>query len=119
MQLQRWTEKCRAIDKSTLKRILPVFAVGQKVKLMVPKKQVEFGIVTSENDNQYNKTVHLSIRGNRPFGFSKDHIGVPKNGVAVENTIVDARGATNEDFGPVVDEYIQSACKDLVDCEQA
>ena len=118
-QLQRWTEKCRAIDKSTLKRILPVFVKGQKVKLMVPHKQVEYGIVTTDNDNEHNKTVHLSIRGNIPFGFSKDHIGVPKNGVAVEDSKLDDSVMEDEFLGPAVQNYVHESSKDLIDSEQA
>ena len=88
MLLQRFEQKVAAQVNSKGKLILPVFKKGQRVKLMVPGKQVEFGIVTATKDDCYKTSVRLSINGARAFGFSKNHIGVPKNGVAVEDTVV-------------------------------
>ena len=53
---------------------------------LVPGKQVEYGIITATKDDCYKPSVRLSINGARAFSFSKNHIGIPKNGVAVEDT---------------------------------
>ena len=108
MLLQRFEHKVATQVKSKGKLILPVFKKGQRVKLMVPGKQVEFGVVTATKDDCYKPSVRLSINGAKAFSFSKNHIGVPKNGVAVEDTesppVVDSNNEEiSPDERPVVD----------------
>ena len=101
MLLQRFENKVAAQANSKGKRVLPIFKKGQRVKLMVPGKQVEYGIITATKDDCYKPSVRLSINGARAFSFSKNHIGIPKNGVAVEDTeLFPVVESENEEVSP-------------------